>query len=633
MDASSSSRIVISSLKAEKEIFWLEHCHLTEEERQREWSDQSTILQQELSSLLGPPAPTYQVEPATENGHKERILSDLNCVPGAQALDRSINFSQQSITMSRKRSSSSQNGPSPYTGSDSSASPLTMNKWQLDQAEPFSSYSLDRPSKSQRTGSVKYPLVTVHGNSEEFPTSSEDLPTCSSMHAAKCASINLQHLPSMSSQARSMNTPFFQPTPIPATRELSVTTISSSAGMSRQSSSASSLPVGGIERLRLNSTGGGSHSPNSAVSLNDQSSSCSSAGDRAQLFRFTGGILDDEPSNTLNTLYSSAPMLPIATTNTEEASITRSSPTQTSFSSYDQGSYGNVEQTSQNNRPLAPKVQSVEHLSRTTSSSSHELARLGSNEGSTKLPIPMPKTQYTRGAKNKKVTCPYCDEQPGGFRGEHEYRRHYDRKHHSTRRCYICKDISPNGDFLANCKKCCGKKRYNADYNAAAHLRRAHFNAKPKGRKGKVQPEDKRSGKGGGLNPPMEVLREWMIEVEEPTPTDFACSDTATYAGEVIPSQASHPVTAPPVLPPTAPRMSNIDSSFFDPLDSLPLAVSQPPQKSCTSTLQQTADDADLTNILDMSFDESILHSLFPSPSLDNHSPDSGLDESFYLFH
>ncbi|KAB2109040.1 hypothetical protein AG0111_0g2533 [Alternaria gaisen] len=89
----------------------------------------------------------------------------------------------------------------------------------------------------------------------------------------------------------------------------------------------------------------------------------------------------------------------------------------------------------------------------------------------------------------------------------------------SRRKGYICVDSSPDKKFLANCKHCRNKKVYGAYYNAAAHLRRAHFHPRNRGRTGK---DEKRSGIGGGDHPPMEYLKlHWIKEVEveeKPTP-------------------------------------------------------------------------------------------------------------------
>jgi hypothetical protein len=49
-------------------------------------------------------------------------------------------------------------------------------------------------------------------------------------------------------------------------------------------------------------------------------------------------------------------------------------------------------------------------------------------------------------------------------------------------------------------------------YNAAAHLRRAHFHPRPRGRRNKG--DEKRGGKGGGDHPAMDYLRRhWMSEI------------------------------------------------------------------------------------------------------------------------
>jgi hypothetical protein len=72
------------------------------------------------------------------------------------------------------------------------------------------------------------------------------------------------------------------------------------------------------------------------------------------------------------------------------------------------------------------------------------------------------------------------------------------------------------------------KKRYGAYYNAAAHLRRAHFKPKSKGQRTKsntkVEEGEKRGGKGGGDWPAMSELKHWMKEVEEQA-TESALTD------------------------------------------------------------------------------------------------------------
>lgn len=81
---------------------------------------------------------------------------------------------------------------------------------------------------------------------------------------------------------------------------------------------------------------------------------------------------------------------------------------------------------------------------------------------------------------------------------------------------FVC--IEPNDGLdhpkpvlpLSKCKACSQqKKRYGAYYNAAAHLRRAHF--KPKAtRGGRKNDFERRGGKGGGNWPPLTELKHWM---------------------------------------------------------------------------------------------------------------------------
>ena len=132
------------------------------------------------------------------------------------------------------------------------------------------------------------------------------------------------------------------------------------------------------------------------------------------------------------------------------------------------------------------------------------------------------KQPYVR-PQHPKLYCDICDEYPHGFRGEHELRRHYDRAHAQTRKVWICIDpnnVTPEGwrplRPLGICKQCKQRKEYNVYYNAAAHLRRAHFCPRKRGRKARGEERESRAGKAGGDWPPIEWLKAngWLEEIE-----------------------------------------------------------------------------------------------------------------------
>ncbi|KAK4545652.1 hypothetical protein LTR36_002605 [Oleoguttula mirabilis] len=147
------------------------------------------------------------------------------------------------------------------------------------------------------------------------------------------------------------------------------------------------------------------------------------------------------------------------------------------------------------------------------------------------------KTSYVR-PQHPKLYCTLCQEYPCGFRGEHELRRHYDRAHAESRKVWICVEpttASKEGWWPAKplgiCKQCKQQKHYNVYYNAAAHLRRAHFCPRKRGRKARGEERESRAGKAGGDWPPIEWLKAngWLKEIEV-TSAQF-------FAGAVVPSQ------------------------------------------------------------------------------------------------
>ncbi|KAK7988051.1 peptidyl-prolyl isomerase CWC27 [Apiospora arundinis] len=161
----------------------------------------------------------------------------------------------------------------------------------------------------------------------------------------------------------------------------------------------------------------------------------------------------------------------------------------------------------------------------------------------------------------RRVYCSKCNEYPEGFRGEHELRRHTDAKHAALVKRWVCTEPqshSPSSPQpvipLAKCKACVTQKRYGAYYNAAAHLRRAHFNPH-------------RGGKASGDWPPMTILKDWMREVrqsidvsnENDSDSGDEESDARMVEEFALPRQPSYleaPRLAPAPPPPQGPLLA-----------------------------------------------------------------------------
>ncbi|KAH8177553.1 zinc finger protein [Sarocladium implicatum] len=136
----------------------------------------------------------------------------------------------------------------------------------------------------------------------------------------------------------------------------------------------------------------------------------------------------------------------------------------------------------------------------------------------------------------RRVYCQKCNEYPEGFRGEHELRRHHDAKHAALVKRWVCSEPERQDPSapqpvhpLSRCKACHSQKPYGAYYNAAAHLRRAHFNPH-------------RLGKASGDWPPMSVLKDWMHEIRQPV--DLQEPEESSSGGEADQEAGSRSLAA-----------------------------------------------------------------------------------------
>lgn len=161
---------------------------------------------------------------------------------------------------------------------------------------------------------------------------------------------------------------------------------------------------------------------------------------------------------------------------------------------------------------------------------SRETSSLSITDESYKDDVTFLQLRYQRPRRDR-VYCKECSDHPQGFRGEHELKRHQDRQHEKIIKKWVC--IHPVGldhptpaQPLSGCKPC-SQKKYLSCYNAAAHLRHAHFRprATGRGKSGKLDEANTRAGNGGGDFLPMAELRHWMLEVEEPA-IDYMLPDS-----------------------------------------------------------------------------------------------------------
>ncbi|KAF1832926.1 hypothetical protein BDW02DRAFT_570520 [Decorospora gaudefroyi] len=507
-NSSSSSSTYRDFLEQAKRNFWTDNAHLSEEERNQLWFQaacqptQPSIAHQTPRSMPYSPSNMAQL-PTPGLGYMDRTQS-------APVMDRSTSANMMQVN-SLHRSASA------------------LPDWQSMSQEPPSGYALFSDASMQRQlnlqplpetacysndGMVEYNVDDYVSNCIQ-PDSSSILPISAPSHSQE---LHVQLTPNLQwSSSSDVSSPSTPSTAL-------MTPVTQSSNMSRQGSYNPQFFDNPMLRVQSGSSCMLpilSEDGAFPYSFDVDSKGISESAGASDFLSLTG-------SSSEAFLSSSVPASAhaLASSGNEQSYLAEDMRRSTSTSSSEgyASEVSNLSSTGSRysqrdreinahaaSRKIAPKAVGI-HDETESASSNVQMARITSEDGSSKTVGVLSKTPYVR-PQHPKIKCNYCNERPDGFRGTHELDRHIARAHASRRKGYICIDSSMDKKFLANCKHCRNKKVYGAYYNAAAHLRRAHFHPRKRDRKGKN--DEKRGGIGGGDHPAMEILKQhWIKEVE-----------------------------------------------------------------------------------------------------------------------
>jgi hypothetical protein len=229
-------------------------------------------------------------------------------------------------------------------------------------------------------------------------------------------------------------------------------------------------------------------------------------------------------------------------------------------------------------------------------------------------PIANQKQQISRLPTQPKSKQPLACTEPNcktTLRGPHELTRHWENVHAPIKTVWICVQPPTSSTTLQPkkrleiCKQCINHKPYNVYYNAAAHLKRAHFcpskrGRRPRGEVGAAQPTQAEKG----TCPSIEEMKAqgWLMKItvanngkqakagaaadekeydDESEDDDHAGFDETTTH---LPAATGFPsISAPPPL-----TLSQVSSSS-SPLSGNNVMLQHPMQKHCIIDAQQEA--------------------------------------------